>query len=123
MSDQHNRQEEQDFSERMANTASRVWEKTEEWTDAASRFVRLKAAESKLRAEYARLGKYAYRHLRLNTVETENLNESMEKIDALRQTVITLRREIEAEKQAKNARKSGADAVQTTNSQECEDKD
>lgn len=110
MSEQKQNFEQQEEEGRFAATAEKVWNKTEELTEAATRFVKLKAAEAKLKAEYEKLGRYAYRHLRMHTPETENLNATMDRIAALREKVLTLRQQIEAEKKAKAERKAQAKA-------------
>ena len=98
--------EQKEEEDRFAGAAEKVWAKTEELTDADTRFVKLKTAEAQLKAEYEKLGKYAYRHLRMHTPETENLNASLDRVQAMREKVLTLRQQIEEEKKAKAARKA-----------------
>ena len=108
MSEQNRDFEPEEYEDRVAEAAAKVWAKTEELTDTATRFVKLKAAEAQLKAEYEKLGKYAYRHLRMHKPETENLNASLDRVHTLRERVLALRTQIEEEKKLRAERKAQA---------------
>lgn len=108
MSEQNRDFEAEEYEDRIAETAAKVWARTEELTDAATKFVKLKAAEAQLKAEYEKLGKYAYRHLRMHKPETENLNASLDKVHTLRERVLSLRAQIEEDKKLRAERKAQA---------------
>ena len=120
MSEQYIDVDRNNSTERIAEAAVKAWEKTEELTAAAAKFVKLKTAEAKLKSAYTKMGKYAYRHLRMEISETENLNRTMDQIDGLREQVIMLRREIQEDKNRRAEKKKLAKeaAVEAENAEQ-----
>lgn len=106
-----------EFCTQVGKVANKAVKKTEELADSASKYVKLKALDSKLDSKYEKLGRLTYKQLKSGTSEAEEIAKIIEDVDSLRIRRKELYDEIEAdkkrraeEKSAKNASKAEDDA-------------
>lgn len=100
-----------EFCDKLGKAANKAVKKTEELADSASKFVKLKALDSKISSKYEELGRLTYKQLKSGESEAEGIAKVIEEIDSLRDRRKALHDEIEADKQRKAEEKEKAKAA------------
>lgn len=95
-----------EICEKIGVVAEKAVKKTGELADGASKFVKLKAYDSKLSSRYEELGRLTYKQLKTETSYAQRISKVIEEIDTLREERNALQAEIDEEKRRKAERKA-----------------
>ena len=95
-----------EFCDKAGKAANKAVKKAEEIADSASKYVKLKALDSRLASKYEDLGRLTYKQLKSGESEAEKISTVIEDIDSLRERRKALNEEIEADKKRRAEEKA-----------------
>ena len=108
----------QEFCDSVTKITNKAIAKTSDLADSASMRIKLTQKEATLAELYEQFGKLSYKQIKSGEKNEEKTNELIGKIDTLCAEIASIKADIQAKKDAKDAEKEEAETTNEANAEE-----